>query len=96
MKYYNVSEAAARIRGLRNSHGYTQETVAGMLGIDRRSLSHIENATKGCSIDLFIRIAEVYHVSLDYLILGTNKDTEILRERLEAAIQQLSILRDIL
>ena len=92
MNYYNVSEVAARIRGLRNSHGFTQEKAAQLLDIDRRFMSRIENGSKGCSVDLLIRLSELYHVSLDYLILGRAADQVSLKENLEKVIQQLTDL----
>ena len=92
MNYYNVSEVAARIRGLRNSHGFTQEKAAQLLDIDRSFMSRIENGSKGCSVDLLIRLSELYHVSLDYLILGRAADQVSLKENLEKVIQQLTDL----
>ena len=92
MKYYNVSEVAARIRRLRNSHGYTQETAAELLDIDRSYMSRIENGSKGCSVDLLIRLSELYHVSLDYLILGRAADQALLKKNLEKVIHQLTDL----
>lgn len=46
MNYYNIKETADRIRKLRSDCGYTQEKAAGLLGIDRRSLSHVEIGSK--------------------------------------------------
>lgn len=92
MKYYNVSEVATRIRRLRSAHGYTQETAAELLDIDRSYMSRIENGSKGCSVDLLIRLSELYHVSLDYLILGKATDQVSLKENIEKVIQQLTDL----
>ena len=92
MKYYNISEVAARIRRLIKAHGYTQETAAELLDIDRSYMSRIENSSKGCSVDLLIRLSELYHVSLDYLILGRTADQASLKENLEKVIQQLTDL----
>jgi transcriptional regulator with XRE-family HTH domain len=96
MKHYNVQETAMRIRGLRKIYGFTQENAAKMLEIDRRSLSHIETGSKGCSIDLLVRFATIYHVSLDYLLLGKKQDDELLKAKLDTAITQLIELRNIL
>lgn len=94
MSYYNIQETSARIRKLRIESGYTQERAAGLLEIDRRSLSNIEKGTKGCSVDLLIRLTEVYTVSLDYLLLGKDVDGTIARASLEEVIQQLTELKD--
>ena len=92
MNYYNILEAAARIRTLRDTHGYTQEQAAELLNIDRSFLSRIENGSKGCSVDLFVRLSELYHVSLDYLVLGRSSDQVLLKENLKKVIRQLADL----
>lgn len=94
MKYYNVLKTATRIRGLRTAQGYTQEVAAQLLDIDRSYMSRIENGAKGCSVDLFIRLSELYRVSLDYLILGRVADQVSLKENIEKVIQQLTDLCD--
>lgn len=94
MKTYNMKETASRIRDLRKIHRYTQEQAAELLGIDRRSLSYIENAARGCSLDLLLRIADIYNVSLDYLVLGEGRDYRAFKASLNAVIGQLIRLRD--
>ena len=96
MNTYNIRETASRIRNLRKIHRYTQEQAAELLGIDRRTLGNIETAQKGCSVDLFIRITELYKVSLDYLLLGKDIDRGNLKTNLEHIIQELSDLQDTL
>lgn len=63
-----------------------------LLNIDRSFLSRIENGSKGCSVDLFVRLSELYHVSLDYLVLGRSSDQVLLKENLEEVIRQLTDL----
>lgn len=96
MSYYNIQETSTRIRQLRLSSGYTQEKAAGLLEIDRRSLSHIEKGTKGCSVDMLIRLSEVYGVSLDYLLLGRDTDGQLVKSKLEEMIRQLTALKNCL
>ena len=67
---YDMKQSGERIRQLRMKHGFTQEKTAAVLEIDRSFYSRIEAGKKGCSVDLFIQISELYDVSLDYLILG--------------------------
>lgn len=94
MKYYNIKETSARIRELRIRKGHTQKAAAGLLNIDRSSLSNIENGAKPCSIDLLIRLSEIYGVSLDYLVLGRDVDGRATKERLRALIEALSALME--
>ena len=91
---YNVKETASRIRDLRKIHRYTQEQAAELLGVERSYLSRIENGAKGCSVDLFIRISEIYHTSLDYLLYGETTNRTEARTTLDTVISQLTALRD--
>lgn len=96
MKTYNLKETATRIRDLRKIHRYTQEQAAELLEVDRRTLSNIETAQKGCSVDMLIRITEVYDVTLDYLLMGNDLNGKNLKVNLDSIIQQLIFLRNTL
>ena len=67
---YDIKKAAERICKLRKQYGYTQETLAQMLNIERSYYSRIEYSKSSCYVELFVHIYEVFGVSLDYLILG--------------------------
>lgn len=67
---YDIKKSGERIRQLRKQNGYTQEVLAKELDIDRSLLSHIESGKRGCTVDNFIQLAVLFHVSLDWLILG--------------------------
>ena len=67
---YDVKQSGERIRRLRIQHRYTQETLAKELNIDRSLLSHVEAGKRGCSVDLFVQLSNIFSVSLDLLILG--------------------------
>lgn len=66
---YNMKRSGAYIQNLRIQSGYTQHDLAKVMNIDQSFLSRIESGTKGCSVDIFIQFAEIFHVSLDALIL---------------------------
>lgn len=72
---YNTKQSGERIRKLRIQNGLTQEKVANALNIDQSYYGRIETGKKGCSVDLFIQLSELFDVSLDYLILGRYFDT---------------------
>lgn len=91
---YNIQETAKRIRTLRIGAGYTQEALADALKVDRSYIGHVERGKRGCSIDVLVRMAELFQVSLDYLITGSEPSSERLRAELDYAIQQLTELRD--
>lgn len=86
---YDTAACGRRIRQLRKAHGYTQEMLADQLGIDRSFLSRIEAGTKGCSVDLFITIAEVFHITLDHLILGIVSPEKPLKQEIHTLIEKL-------
>ena len=50
----------------------------------------MESGVSGGSIDLLVEIAEYFDVSLDYLILGKTLSEEIMRKRINAAINILN------
>ena len=65
---YDMKQSGTRIQNFRIQYGYTQEELAKAVNIDRSFLSRIESGKKGCSVDLFIQLAELFRVSLDELI----------------------------
>ena len=89
---YDIKQSGLRIRQLRLKNGLTQEKIAETLDIDRSFYSRIESGKKGCSVDLLVQFSELYHVSLDYLILGRYGDTASNcndKAQLKAEIEQL-------
>lgn len=95
--YYDIKATAERIKELRTARNYTQERLADELGIDRSFLSRIEGGRKGCSVDMFINLAEIFEVSLDYLILGKQKeDTSAIKAEVRKAIEKLTELEKLL
>ena len=100
---YDMKQSGERIQQLRNKNGLTQERIAETLNVDRSFYSRIEAGKKGCSIDLFIRLSELFNVSLDYLILGRYcysasdcNDKAQLKETIEELLSHLERLRKIL
>lgn len=67
---YDMQQSGKRIHRLRVQNGLTQEGIAVVLNIDRSFYSRIEAGQKGCSVDLLVQISDLFHVSLDYLVLG--------------------------
>lgn len=78
-KYYDIIESGKRIRALRKEAKVRQEDLAAALKINTVTLSRIEQGHNGASLDLLIEIANYFHASLDYIILGENDSKEIKR-----------------
>lgn len=57
------------------------------INVSAGHMGKIETGSKGVSIDLMIEIAETFHVSLDYLVMGKEPATEILRHKIRSKIE---------
>ncbi|MBQ9412276.1 MAG: helix-turn-helix transcriptional regulator [Oscillospiraceae bacterium] len=57
-----------RIRALREDSDRTQQELADLLHINRRTYSAYENGVNAVPIDILISIARLYDVSTDYLL----------------------------
>lgn len=62
-----------RIRNLREDHDLTQEAISKKLNISQRAYSHFETGTRGIPIEIFIKLADIYNVSIDYLVGRSDK-----------------------
>ncbi len=58
----------SRLRDLRIEAHLTQAQLAEILSIERATYCNYENETRTPPVDILIRLAELYHVSVDYLL----------------------------
>lgn len=92
---YNVRESGIRIQKLRKKKGLTQEQLAELMNISCSGIAKIERGAKGASIDLLIDLAELFDVSLDYLVLGKGLNPDRMRkkmQRIAAEIEEMASL----
>lgn len=61
-----------RIRGMREDRDLTQEQLATALGITQRKYSYLETGTQQWTDEFLVKLADYYHVSIDYLLLQTD------------------------
>lgn len=61
-----------RIRNLREDSDLTQQQIADMLFINRRTYSSYENGTRGIPVETISRLADIFNTSVDYLIGRTD------------------------
>ena len=61
------------IRNLRNDHGYTQKQVGEYLGISQNTYSQYEIGVLNYPVDVLIKLADLYDVSVDYLLGRTGE-----------------------
>lgn len=66
-----------RIKSKRKESGMTQLELANQLSVTDRAVSKWEQNEGNPDISLLPRIAEIFHVSLDYLMLGNEPEKEI-------------------
>jgi len=61
-----------RLEDLRIDHDLTQQQIADLLQCKREVYRRYEKGTRTIPIDFLIRLAEFYHVSIDYIVGLTN------------------------
>ena len=61
-----------RIKNLREDHDLTQQKIADMLFINRRTYSNYEIGERNIPIEVLSRIADIFGTSVDYLIGRTD------------------------
>lgn len=71
---------AQRLRACRKKSGYTQMQAAVYSDITETTYTNYERAQQLPRIDILVRIADVYKVSLDYLTGRTDDPKPFLRE----------------
>ncbi len=62
-------QLAANLRRLRADHEYTQTQIGAKLNISRQAYSNYETGKRIPDLDILIRIANLYHVTLEQLIM---------------------------
>jgi len=80
-----------RITELRDSKGWTQEQLSGMLGISRAALSHYEKNRRKPDFDTLTRLADLFAVSIDYLIGRTENKNTPLEQGVREFVDQLEL-----
>ena len=61
----------SKLKQLRKMYSYTQDYVASALGISRQTYSHYETGKRIPSSDILIKLAGLYHISVDDLLMLT-------------------------
>lgn len=65
-------EIGSRIAKLREQRGWTQEQTSSALGISRAALSHYEKNRREPDTDTLTKFADLFRVSIDYLVGRTD------------------------
>ena len=62
-----------RIKDLREDKDLTQIQISEKLNISQRAYSHFETGTRGIPTEILIKLADIFEVSLDYLVGRSDK-----------------------
>lgn len=84
---------ASRLRLAREIAGLTQGQVAKYLGLHRPTVSEIEAGRRKVSAEEMFKIAELYGVSVTWVI-GTEDSSSAASDRVELAARELGKLKD--
>ena len=63
-----IFDFGLRLRELREKKRLSQQQLADWLGLTRSSISNYENNTQTPPADTLVRLADIYGVSVDYLL----------------------------
>lgn len=77
----------ARIAEIRRSHNVTQEALAEVLDVSPKHISHTECGTSTLSLKDLVQFCNLFHCSLDYVVLG--KTTDEILSQIPASIVQI-------
>lgn len=86
-------QIAKRIRAAREMAGLSQGQVAKLLGLHRPSISEIEAGNRRVSADELLRLAELFDVSVSWLVAETAERLETDDPKLQLAARELSKLK---
>lgn len=59
---------AEQLNGLRIEHNLSRGQLAERLNVSVRLISYWENGKRECDFDMLIKIADLFSVSIDYLL----------------------------
>ncbi|MGO4540683.1 helix-turn-helix domain-containing protein [Paenibacillus sp. 2TAB19] len=84
----NIGDRIAQLRIVRD---WTQELTAAKLGISRASLSHYEKNRREVSNELLAKFADLYEVTIDYLVGRTLIPKQVLTEEIRSFVDRLEL-----
>lgn len=88
---------AKRLIQLREKNNLSQSAVARQIGVTPALISAYEKQERKPSIDKLIALADIYHVSTDYILGRTYKDDSSMNINVEhLSDKQIRILRELI
>lgn len=67
MFFFFYENFPLRLKQLRQSQGLTLEQLGNNIGSTKATIGNFENGNKNPSLDMLIKLADFFNVSIDYL-----------------------------
>lgn len=80
-----------RIRNLRTEHNMTQRELAKRLGLVSSAISNYEKGTREISIEIIIKISDLFEVDTSYL-LGVNNVMQSGKRKLQVSDDEIEFI----
>ena len=93
---FNAKECGMRIKNLRTANGLKQIELCNEVYMSERNLRRIERGETPLTVESAVKLADFFHVGLNYLILGeTDNNTVAKREILKVISDLTAIAREL-
>lgn len=78
-----------RLKTIREKNGLTQKDLAKLIEVNEKSIYRYEAGVSEPSLTILIRMAEVLHCSIDYLV-GFNKSNTSYKQALKTKLDDIT------
>lgn len=92
---FNQCGFQERIRLLRKQKGYTQQQLADIFHLSKSNINYYEKSTRAPSPDTFLKYADEFNVSIDFLF-GREKPTENTLDVSGLTKEEVSIIQNMI
>ena len=89
-----AQEIGLRIRALRKDRKWSQRLLADKLHINKSVISYYELGERFPSYDVLLNIADIFHVTTDYLLKGDQERQLTITGLTEAEYSAISVIVD--
>lgn len=72
MFFFFSPSFSERLKELRSSKGLTMQQLGKEIGSTKGTISNLENGNKKPSLDMLIKLADYFNISIDYLVGRTD------------------------
>lgn len=92
-----MKSIAKRLISLRVKYNFSQTDVAKQIGVTPATISAYENQERNPSLDKLIALADIFHVSTDYILGRAHKTDDTIYVDLEGlSDKQIKIIYDLI